>query len=246
MVLDPPRARPAAGLLDLRSRRGATEVVAQLLGLRAIEDYYRTLPTVEGLSACADRVLSDYGIDVAQIHATARCIPKEGALLVTSNHPTGILDGVLLLSALLSRRKDIRIVSNDILYAVPVLADRIIPIKKLSSPTSQNHYALLAICRSWKRMECVIAFPAGTVAHWQWRRMRIADAPWHEGIQRFATKLDIPEYRAELTVKNPYWFHGCAAVSRKARTALLLRAFLAGFRKHPSQPLAFSRVENDF
>lgn len=243
MVPDLTSAEPSAGSLDLPARRGVTKIVAHLLGLSAVEDYYRTLPTCEGLAACADRILFDQGIDVSQIHATARCIPERGALLVTSNHPTGILDGVLLLSALLSRRKDIRIVSNDILHAVPVLADRVIPIKKSSDLHRQNHHALLSIRRSWKRMECVIAFPAGTVAHWQWQEMRIADAPWTDGIQRFATKLDIPEYRSALAIKNPNWFHGCAAVSQKARTALLLRAFLGSTGSHPPQPLAFSRID---
>lgn len=243
MLPDPKIPRRVTDALDLPAHHWTAEIVAQLLGLRAFEKYYSTLPTSEGLAACADRMLTDRGIDVAEIHATARCIPDRGSLLVTSNHPTGILDGVLLLSALLSRRKDIRVVTNDVLLTVPVLADRVIPIKKSGHQNPQNHHALLAIRRSWKQGECVIAFPAGTVAHWQWRERRIADAPWTEGIQRFATRLDVPEYRATLAVKNPYWFHWCAAVSQKARTALLLRAFLASFGKHPPQPLAFSRFD---
>lgn len=227
------------GTLDLPARHGIAEVVARILGLRDLGDYYRALPTSVGLAACVDQVLTDRGIDVAQIHAAARCIPDRGALLVTSNHPTGILDGVLLLSAILSRRQDLRIVTNDALLAVPVLAERVIPIKKTGRPETGNHRALLTIRRSWERMECVIAFPAGTVAHWQWREMRIADAPWTDGIQRFAGKLNIPEYRAALTVRNPHWFHLCAAVSQKARTALLIRAFLASSAKPPAQPLTF-------
>lgn len=236
-------SKPATSALRLPARQGGAELLARALGLRAAEDYYRTLPTSQGLAACADRVLSDQGIDLATVHAAARCLPERGALLVTANHPTGILDGILLLSALLSRRPDVRMVANEALCCIPVLADQVIPIEKTARTDGRESHALWAVRRSWKRMECVIAFPAGTVAHWQWRTMRLGEAPWTDGIQRLAAKLGLPEYRATLSLKNPGWFHGCSAVSRKARTALLLRAFFAGAGKHPAHPVVFDRLE---
>lgn len=230
--------------LDLPRDHGVPEMLVRLLGLRAAEAYYLTLPTDCGLAACAEKILSDRGFDPTMIGAAASCIPQRGALLVTANHPTGILDGVLLLAALLSRRNDIRIVANEALCRIPVLVDRVIPIRKIDSEQHQNHNALMAIRSAWKRKECVIAFPAGTVAHWQWQEMRIADAPWTDGIQRFAAKLKVPECRATLTIKNPLWFHSCAAISRKARTALLLRAFFAQSLKASSNPVEFEMQDS--
>ena len=221
--------------LDFTARFGIPHTWAYLLGLRATEAYCKTLPTPLGLAACVDRVVLDRGLQIASIKEAARFIPKTGALLVTANHPTGILDGVVLLCALLSRRDDVRIVANDVLCCVPVLGDRIIPIKKTSAGDSYGFSALIEIRRAWKRSECVVVFPAGTVAHWQRKSMVIADAPWTTSIQDFAKSLKIPECRAALTIKNPAWFHVCAAVSRKARVAFLLRAFLStgGQRSHP-------------
>ena len=228
--------------LNLPAHFGVMKFMARFLGLNAAEAYYKTLPTEEGLAACADRILFDHGFDVAAIHAAARCIPADGGLLVTSNHPSGILDGVLLLSALLSKRSDIRIVANDMLCSIPVLADRVVPIGKTNGSHSRSRNTVSALRSAWKRGECVIVFPAGTVAHWQWREMCIADAPWADGIQRFATRHGIPESRATLSVKNPLWFHGCAALSRKARTALLLRVFFAKIGTHAPHPIAFDLV----
>lgn len=226
--------------LDLPHDHGIPEILLRWLGVRTAEAYYLTLPTAAGLAACTDQILAAGGYDLAAIRAAARCIPQRGALLITSNHPTGILDGILLLSALLSRRSDVRIVANEVLCRIPILAERVIPIAKTDPQPRQNRNALLAIRSAWKRGECVIVFPAGTVAHWQWREMRITEAPWADGIQRLAAKSHIPEYRATLAVRNPLWFHACAAISRKARTALLLRAFLARSGKPPAHPVSFS------
>lgn len=217
--------------------------VARLLGLHAAVAYYNSLPEKSGLAACADHVLADHGFDIEGVWEAAQCIPQKGALLICSNHPTGVLDGVLLLSALLSRRSDVRIVANDVLCCIPVLADRIIPIKKTAHSSARDRQVLMAIRSAWKRDECVIAFPAGTVAHWQWRSKSITDAPWTDGIQRLASKLDVPEYRALLAIENPLWYHGLAAISRKARTGLLLRAFLGNTRKQPRHPVTFHAVQ---
>jgi putative hemolysin len=230
--------------LDLPTDHGIPEILVRLLGLHSAAAYYLTLPTDVSLAACVEKILIDRKFDLTSIRVAARCIPQRGPLLVTSNHPTGILDGVVSLAALLSRRNDVRVVANAALCRIPILADRLIGIRKTDSSHRGNRNALMAIRSAWKRDECVIIFPAGTVAHWQWREMRVADAPWTDGVQRFAAKLDVPECRATMTIKNPLWFHGCAAISRKARTALLLRAFFAHSAKTSLSPVKFELIDS--
>lgn len=231
--------------LDLPNHSAAQGILARILGLRAASIYYNSLPTSDGLLACSDRILADHGFDIAVIRAASSIIPERGALLITSNHPTGILDGILLLSALLSRRDDVRIVANDVLCRIPVLESRVIPIRKSDSESSAAQTAFLAIRRAWKNQECVLVFPAGTVAHWQWQLRRIEDAPWSDRIQYLAARSNTPEFRATLSVRNPLWFHCCAAVSRKARTALLLRAFFSAINNQSSQPVAFEMARSE-
>jgi len=239
MEIKRPLANKVVQSLDFTAHFGVPHTWAYLLGLRAAEAYCKTLPTSVGLAACVDQVVLDRGLQIANVKEAARFIPQTGALLVTANHPTGILDGVVLLCALLSRREDVRIVANDVLCCVPVLGDRVIPVKKTNAGDSHGFSALIEIRRAWKRGECVVVFPAGTVAHWQRKSMAIADAPWTTSVQDFAKSLKIPEYRAALAVKNPAWFHVCAAVSRKARVAFLLRAFLSTGGQ-PSHPVSFN------
>ena len=220
-------------------RGGVAGMVGRWLGVEAAENYGRTLPVAEGLRACVKRVLEDSGIEVGRVEAAARGIPQRGALLVTANHPTGILDGVVLLAALLSRRDDVRVVANEMLGGLPLLGERVIPINKAGGRSGGG---FLAMRGAWRRGECVVSFPAGTVAHWQWREWRVAEAPWSGAIQRLAARVKVPEMRAVLAVKNPAWFHACAAVSRQARTALLLRAFLARGGTWPVDAVKFLAV----
>ena len=236
-------AQPASSL-DFTAHFGVAEIWARLLGLRTAEAYCKTLPIFDGLAACVDQVLLDHGLQISHIKEAARSIPQNGALLVTANHPTGLLDGTVLLCALLSRRNDIRIVANDLLCNIPVLGDRVIPIKKTIYGDSDGFSALMQVRRAWKRNECVVVFPAGTVAHWQWKSMAIADSPWTTSIQSFSAILKVPEYRALLAVKNPIWFHIFAAFSRRARLAFLLRVFFSNISGHPSHPVAFKLVDD--
>ena len=237
-----PEQTAAAGLkdpLNFTAQFGVPELISKLLGLRAAEAYCRKLPAFDGLAACADRVVIDRGLRIDHIKEAAQCIPEKGALLITANHPTGILDGAVLLCALLSRRSDVWVVANDLLSKIPVLGGCVIPIEKTDLHDAGGYRALLRIRRAWKRNECVVVFPAGTVAHWQWKTMTVSDAPWTTGIQNFAASLNVAECRATITVGNPLWFHVCAAVSRKARLALLLRAFLSTGGVRPTHPVVF-------
>ena len=226
--------------LDFTANFKVAYIWAYLLGLRKAEMYCKTLPASDGLAACVDRVVVDHGLQIARIKKAAQFIPRTGALLITANHPTGILDGAVLFCALLSRRSDVKIIANDVLCSVPVLGSQIIPVKKTNAGDMRSLSALMEIRRAWKRGECVVVFPAGTVAHWQWKRLAIADAPWTTNIQDFAKTLKIPECRAELAVKNPAWFHVFAAVSRTARVALLLRAFFSSAGNQASDLVVFN------
>lgn len=226
--------------LNFTANFGVSRVWSILLGLQEAEVYCKTLPVSLGLAACVDQIALDRGLNIEHIKAAAKDIPQNGAILVTANHPTGILDGVVLLCALLSRRNDVWIVANDLTSQIPVLADCIIPIKKTDKGDGHSVRALLQVRRAWRRNQCVVVFPAGTVAHWQLKGRVIKEAPWTTSFQTLAVALKIPEFRATLTIKNPFWFHVCAAVSRKSRLVFLLRAFFSGTANHPSYPVSFT------
>lgn len=228
-----------ASAFDFTTSFGINRAVSYFLGLRSVEMYCKTLPITDGLKACVDQVALDRGLNVDRIKALSAQVPRTGALLITANHPTGILDGVVLLCGLLSRRDDVLIVANDVLSGLPMLGQSIIPIKKTVDGDRNGLSTLIQVRRAWKQDQCVVVFPAGTVSYWQWSKFAVCDAPWTFSFQKLALSLDVPVCKAHLSIQNPTWFHLCCAFSRKARLIFLLRVFMSNSIKNLSSPISF-------
>lgn len=226
--------------LNFTDKFKVNHMLSLLLGLRSMESYCKSLPFSDCLAACVDYVVEERGFNINQIKNMANFIPQSGPLLITSNHPTGILDGAVLLCALLSRREDILIVANDLLGDLPVLGNYIIPIKKTASGDQKGTSTLIRVRRAWKQNACVVVFPAGTVEHWHWNKLKVCDAPWTNTFQNLAEILKVPEIQAHLTMRNPVWFHIFAAISKQARLALLLHAFHTFKNNNVLSPVSFN------
>lgn len=210
-----------------------------IFGLRSMEAYCKSLPLSDGLAACVDHVIKDRQLNIDSLKKSAIFVPQTGPLLITSNHPTGILDGAVLLCALLSRRSDIFIVGNDLLTKIPLLSDIIIPIKKTQFGDQNGIGSLIRVKRVWKQNACVVVFPAGTVEHWQWNKFKVCDAPWTEAFQNLAEISKVPQICVHLPFKNPVWFHIFSAFFKKARYALLIHAFFSTKNKNKFLPVIF-------
>jgi|SRR5208337_785387 len=50
-------------------------------------------------------------------------IPPEGPVVVTSNHPFGAIEGIILASILRSVRSDVKLMANSLLGSIPELQD---------------------------------------------------------------------------------------------------------------------------
>ena len=71
-------------------------------------------------------LLEDLDVEVNVTPADFCRIPVTGAVVAVSNHPFGILDGVMLADCLAGVRPDVRILTNQLLDAIPELAERCI------------------------------------------------------------------------------------------------------------------------
>lgn len=185
--------------------------------------------------------LERYGIESGMLGECTAHVPERGPLLITANHPTGILDGVVLMAALLQRRHDVYILANQRLETIPHFADHHIPVEK-SASASTSRKMFRRIRHAWNANSCVVHFPAGTVAHWQPKSRAVADAPAEDSVPRLAARLGVPHFHATLFLENPAWFHAVAAVSRYARTVLLIRLFYAGSRVARHPPVAVRQI----
>ncbi|WP_052749108.1 NRDE family protein [Arsukibacterium ikkense] len=76
------------------------------------------------------------------------------------NHPTGGIDGLLLLSVLQKRYPDIQVLANEALAEVQQLAGRIVPIPVFGRPQA----ALAAVQAAFAGNSPLVIFPAGRTA----------------------------------------------------------------------------------
>lgn len=141
-----------------------------------------------------------YRIDDA---ALAR-IPAQGKLLIVANHPSGALDALALLDAVGQVRRDVRIVANDFLGAIPNLREQLLPVRILGGRPSAD--SLRAVESALARGECVIVFPAGEVSRLGPRGVR--DTRWRRGFLRFARTCDAPVLPVRIQARNSALFYG--------------------------------------
>jgi putative hemolysin len=117
-------------------------------------------------------------------------IPQRGGGLITSNHPFGFLEGLILLSLLERIRPDYRIVANGLLSTVPALRERLIFVNPFRdhADSYENGRGLRA-AMEWVQGGGLLAmFPAGEVAHLNWGERPVADPKWNTAAARIARR----------------------------------------------------------
>src|ERR1700724_3722160 len=95
--------------------------VNRFLQIDRLEALYARASAEQGF---VRRLLDDLEVRVNVSPADFDKIPATGAVVALSNHPFGILDGVMLADLLTRARPDVRILQNQLLGLPPELAPR--------------------------------------------------------------------------------------------------------------------------
>ena len=91
-------------------------------------------------------------------------IPKEGGVIIASNHPLGGLDGMALIYAVGKVRPDIKFLVNDVLLNIENLKQFFIPVNKFGGNPRD---ATKLIEQTYAEDIAVLVFPAGLVSRKQ-------------------------------------------------------------------------------
>ncbi len=151
-------------------------------------------------------------------------IPREGSLIVVANHPFGLLEGLLLARLLDKVRPDVRILANSLLGFVPEMSHRLI----LVDPFGENHSVHsngkgVRQVLSWlSQGGALLAFPAGEVSHFDFRRRAITDPRWNDNIVRFIRHTRSTVLPMFISGANSLTFHLMGMLNARLRTARLL------------------------
>ena len=205
-----PLARPLLyRLLNYRKARTMADAVAPLGGREAL-DYVARLLEVQ-----------------VEVRGLER-IPEAGRLVIISNHPTGIADGIATYDALRGRRPDLCFYANaDAHRVVPRFSDVLIPVEWVEAKRTRDRTrTTLQMTREAMEAERALAiFPAGRLS----RRApdgTLSDPPWMSSALSIARRHGAPVAPVHMTGPWSTLFHAFDRVSQELRDITLFHELL--------------------
>ena len=249
-------------LEDLQKAIGLKGPVGRLIarlayGILELEEVNRIHDKFRDTTAAAfsANVLKEIGVSYDIPSKQLEHIPAEGGFVTISNHHFGGIDGMILSSAIGSRRPDYKILTTFLLSRIPNLKDSFLGVDNFSSGGSRSVNGIRAALGHISQGHPLGFFPAGEVATWQSRNNRTAvgkrrvveDIPWAENIIKLIKKSGFPIIPVYFEGHNSKWFHILGKIHPRLRTVRLIHEMF-----HPcvrevkvriGQPVSPSEIE---
>ena len=169
------------------------------------------------------RLLDDLEVRINVAPSDMEKIPATGAVVALSNHPFGILDGVMLADLLTRARPDVRILTNQLLGALPELAPLCFFIDPFDRPESRvaNGRALKQAIAHLRSGGLLLMFPAGEVSHFDLKKRAICDPEWNRTAARLIRISRAKSLPILINGANGIPFQMLGMVHPRLRTAAL-------------------------
>jgi putative hemolysin len=152
--------------------------------------------------------------------------PREGPLIVVSNHPFGVLDGVVICHLVSRVREDFRVLTNAVLMRAEVVREFLLPIDFAQSEDAvkTNLQSRAAAKAHLLAGGCLIIFPAGGVSTTPkpWNR-RAVDAEWKTYTGRLIAQARAPVAPVFFAGQNSRMFQLASHISLTLRLSLLFK-----------------------
>ncbi len=199
-------------------------VLHRALGYKKARDMADKIATTTGFGAFAEvsNILGLY------LQTQGLCqLPKTGRLVVISNHPTGLADGVAVFDALKKHRPDITFLANaDALRVVPRGEDLIIPVEWVLEKRSRKtaRATLNGVKQAMQDERCIVMFPAGKLAGLTMRGL--VDKPWASSAVSLARKYKAPIAPLHISARNSALYYLFCLFNAELRDITLFHELL--------------------
>ena len=151
-------------------------------------DSFEKARTAGGGASFARSLLESLNIRFTVDTSDLARVPISGPAIVVANHPYGFVEGLILAVMLDGLRRDYKIVANALLAGVAKMLDQMILVNPFETPSAvlENRAPLREALRWLSRGGLLAMFPAGEVAHLNWREHSVTDPPWKTTAARLA------------------------------------------------------------
>ncbi|MDX8348721.1 lysophospholipid acyltransferase family protein [Cognatiyoonia sp. IB215446] len=175
-----------------------------------------------------------YGLKLDVVSGTLESIPREGPLIVVSNHPYGILDG-LMMGRILSERRDgdFRVLAHRIFRRAPDLEKVILPISfdETKEAARQNLETRAEAVRYLKEGGAIGIFPGGTVSTSAKPFSQPMDPSWRTFTAKMIAKSDATVVPIFFEGRNSRLFQLASHIHHILRTGMFIREFKTKINK---------------
>ena len=135
-------------------------------------------------------------------------IPAHGPALIVANHPTGIVDGIILNGLIAKVRPDAYFFANrDILRVFPQMDTMIAPVewRKEQRSRAKTRETMTYVREATAAGRLGIIFPSGRLA--KRRGLRLHERPWMASAAMLARKFDLPVIPVNIQARNSALFY---------------------------------------
>lgn len=193
------------------------------LGLDEALDHLNALDGLQG-GAFFDALLERMRVEVRVRPRDGAAIPRSGRLMVVCNHPTGGIDGIVSLAAMLRVRPDVKMVANRFLTNIPHIESVLLPV----DPPRQKRRTSVGIrdiVEHLKADKALFVFPAGWVASRQDSGVAV-DGTWNPILAKIIRHCRTPVQPFFVNTVNTNGFYRIRSLNRGLGSLLLVRELL--------------------
>lgn len=172
-------------------------------------------------------MMNRYSVNLQILAGSLDKIPKQGPLVVVSNHPFGITDGLILGHILRECRGDFRIVANDVFLKAEDVKRVVLPISfsKSREALKLNLDTRATAVQYLKDGGCIGIFPGGTVSTSAELMSTPMDPKWRNFTAKMIQKSGATVVPLYFQGSNSRAFQLASHVHSNLRLSLLIHEF---------------------
>ena len=184
------------------------------------------------------QALDNMGIKLLTPAEQIARIPQEGPLVITSNHPHGLVDGMILGELIGRIRTDYKILTRSLLTGVAEIDQFMIPVPfpHETDALEKNLWMRKEAMQHLKNGGAVAIFPSGTVATSETMFGPIVEREWNPFTSKMIQRSKADVIPIFFPGANSRWYQMANQISSTLRQGLLLYEIAHAFNK-PQSPV---------
>ncbi len=195
------------------------------------------------------QALEIMGIDLQTPPEEIARIPKTGPLIITANHPHGLVDGMVLAELIGRQRTDYKILTRSLLTGVAEIEDFMIPVPFAHEEDAleQNLEMRRRAMRHLSDGGTIVLFPSGVVAAAETMLGEAVEAEWSPFTAKMIQRSKAKVVPIRFPGQNSRAYQMANRVSATLRQGLLLHEVRHALdrpqRPHVGHPIEQDQIE---